>query len=131
MSGFAGGVLDGLGEAPDAVFSGETDGVLDVLGDVVLGDVVLGDVVLGDAFCGGVLCGASSIEPLQASASVLTASQAPWKAVRRSGIEGEGRWDCRLKGTSRGAKAEIVYRPRPGFVPVRWLRRRPGPYRLL
>jgi len=142
FSGFTGGVLGGVVAGPDAGVWGDADGGFDVLGDVVLGavvfdvvpggvvlDVVLGAVVFGVVFCDGVLSGASSIEPLQPSASVLAASQATRNVVR-SRIEGRGRWDCRLKGTSRSAMVEIVYRPRPGFVPVRLLRGRPGPCRL-
>jgi len=143
LDGVAGGVLEGFGAAADGVLCGVVGavvgavaaGVDGVLGAVVegvfagvLGAVVDG-VLAGAVFDDDGLVGASSIEPLQPSARVLAASQARPNVVR-SAIGEAGEQDCRLKGTSHRAMAEI-WMDLGGFVLARLRRARPSPCRLL
>ena len=102
--GFVEGVLDGFAEDPDAAASGATAGAVCegvVCEGVVCEGVVCDGALEGvcDAELGGVVCegvvrdvplsGASSIEPLQPSASAPMASPAKRIGVRRR-IEADG-----------------------------------------
>ena len=104
-------MLDGVGDDADGVLCGVVDdaveGVLagglgEVAGGVLAGALggVADGVLAGGVFDDDGVVGASSIEPLQPSASVLAASQAKPKALRSATGEAGGQ-DCRLKGTSR------------------------------
>jgi hypothetical protein len=131
LPGFAGGVLSGVvdggvgdggvvdggvaGDVVEGVFAGVFGEVVDGVFAGVLGDVVDG-VFDGGGFDDDGLVGASSIEPLQPSASMLAASQAKPNVARSaigkgSAIGEEAGQDCRLKGTSRRAMAEVGERP--------------------